>query len=335
MTLMSHLAFWTGKDMPRMDRIFRRSGLMREKYAKRADYRHDTIQNAAQLCNNVYSVGTNEPVNADTVDGWVPLPTAFTQPEMQPAPALDLEAFLPTALAQWIRDAAKAKSAPPGYVFFAFLCVATSLIGNARKVSPKPSWSQALALWPMCIGTPSAGKCLTLDAVIDPLREVETDPQEIGNSLRGVESKKALTDHAEDASKKAVKATFAKAESSPEMPDAITIPLELHMPRLIVTDCTIEKLATICAAQPKGVLQFRDELSGWLLGMVRYSNSSDRPFWLEANGGRCYSVERVGRDTVTIPRLLINVLGGIQPDKLKSLLMDRGDDSLLARCIPI
>ena len=25
--LMSHLAFWTGKDMPRMDRLFRRSAL--------------------------------------------------------------------------------------------------------------------------------------------------------------------------------------------------------------------------------------------------------------------------------------------------------------------
>lgn len=52
--LMSHLAFWTGKDMPRMDRLFRRSALMREKYDKRADYRRDTIQGAARLCRKVY-----------------------------------------------------------------------------------------------------------------------------------------------------------------------------------------------------------------------------------------------------------------------------------------
>lgn len=52
--LMTHLAFWTGKDMPRMDRLFRRSGLIREKYERREDYRRDTIQNAARLCRNVY-----------------------------------------------------------------------------------------------------------------------------------------------------------------------------------------------------------------------------------------------------------------------------------------
>ncbi len=52
--LMSHLAFWTGKDMPRMDRLFRLSGLVREKYTTREDYRRDTVQGAARLCQKVY-----------------------------------------------------------------------------------------------------------------------------------------------------------------------------------------------------------------------------------------------------------------------------------------
>lgn len=52
--LMAHLAFWTGRDMPRMDRMFRRSALMRDKYDKRTDYRTETIQKAARLCKNVY-----------------------------------------------------------------------------------------------------------------------------------------------------------------------------------------------------------------------------------------------------------------------------------------
>lgn len=52
--LMAHLAFWTGKDMPRMDRLFRLSALMRPKYEARDDYRRDTVQNAARLCNKVY-----------------------------------------------------------------------------------------------------------------------------------------------------------------------------------------------------------------------------------------------------------------------------------------
>lgn len=52
--LMAHLAFWTGRDMPRMDRLFRMSALMREKYEKREDYRRDTIEGAARLCTRVY-----------------------------------------------------------------------------------------------------------------------------------------------------------------------------------------------------------------------------------------------------------------------------------------
>lgn len=53
--LMSHLAYWTGRDQPRMDRLFRRSGLMREKYDKRADYRVGTIRGACQTTRKVYT----------------------------------------------------------------------------------------------------------------------------------------------------------------------------------------------------------------------------------------------------------------------------------------
>jgi hypothetical protein len=80
----------------------------------------------------------------------------------------------------------------------------------------------------------------------------------------------------------------------------------------------------------------RDELAGWLEGMQRYSGGgTDRPFWLEAFGGRGFTVERMGREPLTIDRLSIGVLGGIQPDRLKSLLFKSDDDGLLARFLPI
>ncbi len=63
--LMMHLAFWTGKDMPRMDRLFRRSALIRDKYEKREDYRRNTIQNAARRCDKVYD---RAPRNVSSLD---------------------------------------------------------------------------------------------------------------------------------------------------------------------------------------------------------------------------------------------------------------------------
>lgn len=58
--LMSHLAFWTGKDYMRMDRLFRQSGLMREKYDTRPDYQQNTITGAIRHCQNVYTGGAQD-----------------------------------------------------------------------------------------------------------------------------------------------------------------------------------------------------------------------------------------------------------------------------------
>lgn len=103
-----------------------------------------------------------------------------------------------------------------------------------------------------------------------------------------------------------------------------------------MNDGTIERLGDILSRQPRGTLQMRDELAGWLENMARYSGGgSDRPFWLEAYGGRGFSVERMGRPPLTIDRLTIGTVGGIQPDRLKSLLFKSDDDGLLARFVPV
>ncbi len=53
--LCSHLAFWTGKDCERMERLFSRSALgQREKWVERQAYRRDTINFAVGLCTDVY-----------------------------------------------------------------------------------------------------------------------------------------------------------------------------------------------------------------------------------------------------------------------------------------
>ena len=56
MALCCHLAFWTGKDCERMDRLFRRSGLCRDKWLDREhNYRVPTILKAVALCSDVYN----------------------------------------------------------------------------------------------------------------------------------------------------------------------------------------------------------------------------------------------------------------------------------------
>lgn len=52
--LCQHLAFWTGKDCERIDRLFRMSGLYREKW-ERDNYRQNTVLHAMGHCQAVYS----------------------------------------------------------------------------------------------------------------------------------------------------------------------------------------------------------------------------------------------------------------------------------------
>lgn len=59
-----------------------------------------------------------------------------------------------------------------------------------------------------------------------------------------------------------------------------------------------------------------DELAGLFLNMGRYSDGSDKEFWLEAWNGKHFVVERMGRAAVSIDHLLVGITGGFQPDKL-------------------
>lgn len=63
--LCQHLAFWTGRDCERIDRLFRRSALYRDKW-ERTDYRQDTVLHGVRHCSAVY--GSNRTVSAPAGD---------------------------------------------------------------------------------------------------------------------------------------------------------------------------------------------------------------------------------------------------------------------------
>ncbi|PRX37224.1 Protein of unknown function [Meinhardsimonia xiamenensis] len=266
---------------------------------------------------------------------WAEPDPALLAPERPEAPPLHLEPLLSPPLAAWVRAAAEGKGAPADYVLAGLLAASGAALGNARWAAPWPGWREPPALWCMVIGNPSAGKSPALDAITRPLAELERARREAAEPERKAWAEKAeVAKIAESAWKEAVKAALKEGEEPPAKPAACDPGPEPFPPRLMLNDATIERVAVILERHPRGVLQLRDELAGWLEGMARYSSGSDRPFWLEAYGGRRYSVERMGRDPVTVERLTVAVLGGIQPDRLKSLMLKADDDGLVARFLP-
>lgn len=105
----------------------------------------------------------------------------------------------------------------------------------------------------------------------------------------------------------------------------------------MVNDATIEKLGELLNANPRGLIQYRDELAGWLASMDREGREGDRAFWLECwNGKGGFTVDRIGRGTVRIEACAVSLLGGVQPGKLADYLRaamrgGAGNDGLMQR----
>jgi Protein of unknown function (DUF3987) len=98
------------------------------------------------------------------------------------------------------------------------------------------------------------------------------------------------------------------------------------------SNVTIERLAALVQARPRGMVMICDELAGLSLNMSRYTNGSDKEFWLEAWNGGQYVQERPSRAPVAVDYLLVGMTGGFQPDKLaRSFAGD--DDGMYGRLL--
>ena len=73
--LCLHLAFWAGKNCERIERLFERSALVRDKWTEREDYRVNTILGAVGICQNVYASRKQETGEPPTPLAAVPSPT--------------------------------------------------------------------------------------------------------------------------------------------------------------------------------------------------------------------------------------------------------------------
>lgn len=250
--------------------------------------------------------------------------------EPPPQPPLEL---LGDAWAAQICNIALAKGAPPDYVLAAVLSAAASLIGNARCFEVWPGWREPCAIWMALVGGPSAGKSPAAEPIQRLLAEIET--AKVGDYQKArrehdaqLEKAKIVADEWRDEVKKA----HQEGAPIPPKPEEAVETDPPVRPRNIVMDITTEELAMILKANPKGCYQFRDELAGFLASLGRYGNDADRPFYLEAYGGRPFTVDRRKNDQpIVIPYLTLSILGGIQPDKLDSLLLKGDDDGLSAR----
>lgn len=268
-----------------------------------------------------------------------PLPLPSPLPEV-PAFRADL---LPEAVRVWCEDAAEGLQVPLDFTGIPAVVALAGAIGRSVGIAMKRRnpWVERPMLWGCVIGRPSSGKSPALNParrMLDRLASEERDAYELAR--REFEARAMVADankaNAKDAIKKALKVgDEAKAKAAA---DAAGFDDEAPTePRIVANDATVEKLGELLNANPRGLVQFRDELAGWLASLDREGREGDRAFWLECwNGHGAYTVDRIGRGTIRIEACAMSILGGMQPGKLAEYVRGavRGgfaDDGLIQR----
>ena len=245
-------------------------------------------------------------------------------------PEFPLE-VLPAKWREWVQLAAHGAGVTPAHVAVPLIAIASSLIGTARRVQASRSWSQPMTIWAALVGASGTGKTPGIDATKRALSFIDrTRKAEIAKLALEHQTRAEAASAERKRWKKLVEEAAAENKPAPPMPASAADPGEFVAPKLYVSDATIERMAVLLQANPRGMLRLSDELSSLFLNMSRYSGGQDNEFWLEAWNGNSYPVERMGRPPITVDHLLVGVVGGLQPDKLsRSFIADQ--DGMYAR----
>jgi hypothetical protein len=258
-------------------------------------------------------------------------------------PEFPTEVFAPECR-EWLVQAAHGAGVTPAHVAVPLIGIVSSLIGTVRRVQAARSWTQPCTLWAAVVGFSGSGKTPGLDTVKRALAMIErTQKNKIADMQHAHEAKVEAAKAARALWKKQVEEAASGAVvdlgnfrttkcAAPPLPPEAVVPAPFVVPRLYVSDATIERLAVLLTVRPRGMLHIGDELAGLFLNMSRYSSGSDREFWLEAWNGGTFTVERMSREPITVDHLLVGLTGGFQPDKL-ARSFDGDHDGLYGRVL--
>jgi Protein of unknown function (DUF3987)/Bifunctional DNA primase/polymerase, N-terminal len=218
---------------------------------------------------------------------------------------------------RWACETAHGTGTTPAHVMMPLIAISSGLIGVARKVEASRSWRQPMALWTAMVGASGSGKSPGISATTRALTQIDgIRKPKFDEAKRAHEERQDVAKSVLKAWKKALDEANKKGEERPRKPKDAIVPGPFIMPRLWVSDVTIERAAQLLQARPAGLVYIADELAGLFANMSRYTDGEDRAFWLQAWNGDAFRQERVGRPPVSIDYLTVSIVGGFQPDKL-------------------
>ncbi|MCF6147657.1 MAG: DUF3987 domain-containing protein [Candidatus Kuenenia sp.] len=174
------------------------------------------------------------------------------------------------------------------------MCIISASIGNSTIMSPKPGYEVAPFLWIGVVLPSGSGKSPVFDFLAKPIMRKQSEAyQKYKQKMK--EYKTALR-------------KFKKEVNNTEEPE------EPVLEQYYISDTTVEALAEVFEHQPRGVLNYQDELSSLIFGMNQYKNNgNDRQHYLQLFNCKSWKINRK-TGTKFIPNTGMSIIGGIQPD---------------------
>jgi hypothetical protein len=335
LALCSHLAFWTGRNPQQIDRLFRASGLMRDKWDRKqsgSTYGALTIQKAISLCHDVYHPSASpqiapaipppspkEPIppDNDLFQPFVPL-----QIESCQLPAFPLEA-LPQPIQDYVEAIAVHSQTSIDMAASISLGVLAIALQRKFEIMGKSGYGEPLNLYLVIIASPGERKSAVMRDMTSVISRFEQEKAEA--------QKQAIKDnHSARASlQRKIKRLEHRLEKSEdielegELRDAEAqledLP-ELKPTRYYADDCTPEALTSLLADY-KGVFSVLsteggifDILSG------RYSKKPNLDTWLKGHCGDDIVVDRKGRPQEHIHHPTLSAVLTVQPSVLANIM---------------
>lgn len=260
--------------------------------------------------------------------------------------------LIPEPLRPWLSDVGHRMQTPLDFPVISTIVILSSVIGAGCGIRPKQQddWEVIPNLWGACIGRPSVclkspsmkealGLLDRLQAVCGDIYEREKKASDFNDMVNGAvlkDLKSQLDKAAKGKGKDRVLDPDEIAKLKSEFMEMSEKSGQEPARRLFKTnETTIQSMTLLQSQNPRGILVFRDELTGLLTKWDREDGADERAYFLEGwNGNGGYVDVKIARGVTEAKQICISLLGGIQPDKLQNYLHQAqrgGNDGLMQR----
>ena len=256
-----------------------------------------------------------------------------------PAVAQMTPELLPASFRALASDISQRMQVPLDYPAIALTLCLAGAVNLRATIQPKlydTNFVVVPNLWGGIVAPPGFLKTPVIQAATRPLNQIQTEwRQEYDAALQAFSLVSEEHELKRCAWRDQYKASAKKGTAVPSRPEEP--PQQPKLRRLIVNDSTFEALHQTMSDNPVGVLVVRDELTGWWSQLDRPGREGERAFCLQAwNGDTGHTIDRIVRGTVHVDACCMSLLGGIQPGRLRSYLVDAlkdgpGNDGLIQR----